>query len=117
MLEREIENPCNICHLYLWRCFFDVVCVLARKRAEKQKSRIHFIKKRKTGMRKEALEPFIGQKIIIRDLFGYVTEGVLESVDDNSVILTRGRKTVQKTAMATEYVSSFDLSEKADLKF
>ncbi len=63
-------------------------------------------------MKKEALEPFIGQKIVIRDLFGYVTEGVLESVDDNSVILTRGRKTVQKTVMATEYVSSFDLSEK-----
>ena len=68
-------------------------------------------------MKKEALEPFIGQRIIIRDLFGYTTEGVLESVDDNRVIVTSGRKTVQKTVMATEYVSSFDLSEKADLKF
>jgi len=62
-------------------------------------------------MKKEALEPYIGRDIVVKDLFGATSRGTLESVSDESTVLVRagGKRTA---VVATEYVASFEVSEK-----
>ena len=66
-------------------------------------------KERKT-VKKEAFIPYVGEEIAVKDLFGDVTVGKLDSVDDQTLILSAGSgKKARKTVVATEYVSSFEV--------
>lgn len=64
-------------------------------------------------MKMAALQPYIGNEIVVKDLFGAVSRGTLDNVSDESTVLIckKGKKNVQ-TVVATEYIASFEVSEK-----
>lgn len=63
-------------------------------------------------MKKEVLLPYQHQTVALKNIFGEVNVGTVESVDDNCVVLSakRGRKVVN-TVIALEYVTSFAVSK------
>lgn len=69
-------------------------------------------KKEKTFVKKEVLLPYQHQTVALKNIFGEVNVGTVESVDDNCVVLSakRGRKVVT-TVIALEYVTSFAVSK------
>ena len=56
--------------------------------------------------------PYQHQTVALKNIFGEVNVGTVESVDDNCVVLSakRGRKVVN-TVIALEYVTSFAVSK------
>lgn len=103
-----MEYFCLMCSAVC--CVLSTLGLIAEARLKRRRTET-FLKLTKGYeiMKKEALEPYIGRDIVVKDLFGATTRGTLESVSDESTVLVRGGK---KTAVvATEYVASFEVSE------
>ncbi len=63
-------------------------------------------------MKKEALLPIIGKPVIVRDVFGNISYGTLESVDDETMMLLVNAKKGTKEIVSLQYISSVVIEEK-----
>ncbi len=62
-------------------------------------------------MKRETLFPFVGKSVIVRDLFGNVSYGTIENVDDETLRLIVNKRGTREI-MSLEYIVSVVIEEK-----
>ncbi len=63
-------------------------------------------------MKREIFVPLVGKSVVVRDLFGNITYGTLESVDDETLMLLVNAKKDTKEIVSLQYISSVVIEEK-----
>ncbi|MCM1290057.1 MAG: hypothetical protein NC132_06380 [Corallococcus sp.] len=107
-----MEYLCLVCAFACFAAAAAGFVLEARAKRKKTKTFLKLIEGYEI-VKKQALEPFIGSEMIVKDLFGAVSRGTLTSVTDEGAVLVsaKGKNSVQ-TVVATEYIASFEVSEK-----
>ncbi len=63
-------------------------------------------------MKREIFVPLVGKSVVARDLFGNITYGTLESVDDETLTLLVNAKKGTKEIVSLQYIASVVIEEK-----